>query len=113
MDESLVRDICAALEENKISGRQIAAKFNVSNNTVNCIKNGTYYTDISKDYNIIKNDPKERPTEETIRAVCRELEKHNNKTANQIAVEFGCTVDTVRHLKRGSIYKNITKDYNY
>lgn len=113
MDESLIRDICSALEENKISARQIAIKFNVNKNTVNCIKNGTYYTDISKDYNIIKNDPKERPTEETIRAVCRELEKHNNKTANQIAVEFGCTVDTVRHLKRRTIYKNITKDYNY
>lgn len=111
MPDELVHEICKRIEAGKDSCRFIANDLGVSKNTVITIKNGLAYTDISKDYNMPGKERGPKPSIETIHEVCKELE-NTRLTANAVAVKYGVTVDCVRHLKRGDIYKDIVSQYN-
>ena len=111
VNEETVHNICKDLV-NKVPGKEIAKKYDISVSLVSQIRCGRLYTEISSQYDI-KRAYKNyivTPTS-TIRAICEGLE--NRMPLSRIARDNNVDISIITRIQRGISFVDIAKDYDF
>lgn len=110
--ESLVREICERLESGE-RVRSIAKDLGIPPSQVSMIRCGQSWRHISKQYNI-KVTRALRPSEETIRWICRKLEEgFKPLEILEMAYSKAVTRGVVYNISSRTSHKNISSEYNF
>lgn len=111
----VARQVCELLQEGKKSVKEISEITGMNQSMVSGVKNGRYWTTISKDYKF-DNIPYDRHTDDEkinrIRRTC-ELLQERNMSQEDISKEVGISRAMVEDISRGKSWKSISKDYDF
>ena len=109
LTEDLVRYICEELQKGRKS-KDIADELHITKFTVNKIKWGDTWKEISKDYNF--NVSKFKCSDEVVRRICEDLST-KKFTRQQIADRNGVSLSFVKDIKCRKARTDISKDYDF
>lgn len=104
LTEEQVKEICRRLERGE-SGKIIAGDFNISRTNISDIKNGHIWTNISKDYNLLRKS-RNTLTEDDVVDIWLKLQEGMNSVA--IAKIYNVNPDTIGKIKRRERWTHIT-----
>ena len=111
-----VKEICEELSKRRYLGQftELANKYNVSNCTIESIAYGTYWKDISKDYNIDYNFRIFNSlNENNVKEICKELSKRRyNGQFTELANKYNVSTSAIKGIAYGSTWTEISKNYN-
>lgn len=104
LTEEQVKEICRRLERGE-SGKIIAGDFNISRTNISDIKNGHIWTNISKDYNLLRKS-RNTLTEDDVVDIWLKLQEGMSSVA--IAKIYNVNTDTIGKIKRRERWTHIT-----
>lgn len=108
-----INEVCQYIDDGKISLREISFKTKIPYQTVRNIYYGTCHKNISSKYNFMKT--KKRPLydkkKSQIISICELIDK--GYKIKDISNELGLPKQYIRDVKQGSIWKSISKEYNF
>lgn len=108
LPDSIKHDICRMIEEG-VNNTDIMKKFRISNKTINGIRKGELFREISENYNIDYSISRQIP-DAIVHQICERLQEgHTNL---DIASMFKVDKDIVSDIKDGTSYSEISKLYN-
>jgi len=121
------KQICDLLDTEKYTSIQISKIIKCSENAVRNIKNGISWKDISKNYNFRKYEYSRTPSgnpdviykgsslrtlsSDKVHEICQYIES-GKYTAEEISIKLNVDKDIICNIKRGSIYKEISSQYD-
>lgn len=110
----IAREACELLEKGDMKVKQIAQVTGMNPNMISGIKNGRYWTSISKDYTFVQK-AKENPvrvSDEKVHEICK-LIQEGKLTNTEIAKEIGVTRQYVRNIKEEKQRSEISSQYDF
>ena len=113
IDEKIICKICKDLEKRDLTCKEISEKYKIQKNTVVNIKNGKIYKDISKNFNLPGREKKPRISTETAEKICKELSKKDGRSNKQIADDLSVNINSVKNLRRRSIFPDVNCNFDY
>lgn len=112
----IAKQVCELLQEGKLSVKQISEITGMTQSMVSGVKNGRYWTDISKDYDFSSEIPNDKHTDpdkiNCIKEVCQLLQE-GKLTQEKISEKTGISRAVVADIKGGECWKSISKDYTF
>lgn len=112
MTEQDAIQICELLSQG-YSTKDIAEKFNCTENAVTQIKYGKSFPNISKQYNFSIHKTNKSLDEAVVRKICEYIQKHPKCKHSEIADIFNIPFYVASRIKNRENFINISKDYNW
>ena len=110
LSEDQVKEICKLIESGKYYDTEIAKMYNVSYTNISDIHKGKIWKAVSKDYNLDIRKPRAL-TKESVKKIC-ELMQDSDLNNTEIAKIMNVSITNIACIRRGEIWKSISKDYN-
>ena len=109
LSKESVHRVCLLIEEG-YNTTEVSEMTNVSRRSVYNIRMGNIYSDISSQYNVSDLMYENKLDEDEVKNICKLLEDgYSNKEISDMSGVSSCAIAAIR---RGSTYREITKDYN-
>ena len=101
--------VCELLQQG-LRPKDISEKTGISKRTIEHIRLGTTWTEVSKDYTFTYS--KFKVDDDIVHSICKSI-AHGDKLMREIAEENGVSLSFVKALKYGKIRKDITESYDF